>query len=258
MRKIKYSFLICLIIFAFTSCKKTSNNTSTVNNTGSSNSTISASNATSYYGIFYTGKNQAIVGGVLQAPNYNLSGAYFSSSPVFFPDGSKVVTVDTVKANGRTLIYQSFDNMYEDTSGYSTGGNHLPFTFPITWHVVGKNGIPSFTYLDNTPFASYTGYNAIPDTLNRAGFTFSLSGVSNVDGISALMDDGSFGHYSTSVILGSNATSVTFTASDMTQLSATNAGNISITFNKKNIENVYGKAMSFQSTYIFSKKISIK
>jgi hypothetical protein len=256
MKNVKYNFLICLVSLALFSCKKTTDTpAATASGAGSSNSTISPSNATSYYGIFASGKTQAISGGVLQPPNF-ISNAYFASAAAFFIDWTKVVMVDTVKVNGRILKYVGADYEYEDST--NLGGNHQTITFPVTWHVAGKNGIPSFTYMDN-PFPAYTGYNLIPDTINHAtGFTFSLSGVSNSTGISVFVDDGSLGHGSSTLTFMSNATSIAASSSDMAQLLATNTGNITITFNNKNVENVYGKAMNFQSSYTITKVVSIK
>src|SRR2546430_684407 len=182
MKKIKTVLLTCLFTATFISCKKTSTTTSPASSATNPNSTISPSSATSYYGIFSSGKSQSVLGGILQSPTY-FSDVYFASAPVVFNDWSKAVTVDSVKANGRQLKYISSYYDYEDTTG-------LTINFPITWHIAGNNGIPNFTYTDNA-LPTYTGYSSMPDTVDHAtGFSFGLTGVSSVDGISVAVDDG--------------------------------------------------------------------
>ncbi|MGZ3864592.1 MAG: hypothetical protein ACXVPN_15305 [Bacteroidia bacterium] len=250
--KLSVAFLICIV---FLSCKKKADNPPVASNSGgSSNTTISPSTATSYYAIFSSTKSQAVVSGGLQNST-NSTSAYFSSSPVSFIDGSKVVSVDSVSANGRFMKYITYDYEYEDTTNLYP--NYQTITFPVKWHVAGKNGIPGFTYTDN-PMPSYTGYNLIPDTLDHnSGINFSLTGVSNVDGISVFVDDGSSGHSATALFM-SNSTSISMSATDLSAFMPTNSGNISITFLRTNVENVYGKAMKFQSMYTITKVISVK
>src|SRR2546430_16681566 len=82
MKKIKTVLLTCLFTATFISCKKTSTTTSPASSATNPNSTISPSSATSYYGIFSSGKSQSALGGILQSPTY-FSDVYFAL-PLWF------------------------------------------------------------------------------------------------------------------------------------------------------------------------------
>jgi hypothetical protein len=247
------------MLFSFFSCKKKDNASGSVvggSPSISGGTTVASSNATSWRCIFESGTTSSIINGILRPPDWYVSDAYFSSSPVFYPDPTYAVQVDTVKANGRKLAYLNFDSMYEDTS-WATSGMQIPVTFPITWHVAGKNGIPGFTYSETAPLPTYTGYSSIPDTINHAAnFTLQLTGASGFSYVSMALEDTS--QHGTSATGGNNAASLVINAADMAQFVPCRQGQFSIDFQKWTVLNINGTDMLFTGVKTITKTVVIK
>ena len=252
---------ISISILLLASCKK-SNTTTSINSTSGSNNTntsITTSNAISWYGLLSVGKTQNYANGTMQGLVYNAN-AYFSSTATNYGNLTTAVIVDTVKLNGMPFMYFSSEGLYYDTSGFSNG-NPQTISYPFTFKVVGNNGIPSFTYTENGPFPSYTGYTNIPDTIYKnSGGTISLTGITNADVVSIDFNDGTTasGHEIGQQLPIPLPVNINFSPSSMSQFNVTNTAQIKITLNKMDVKNVYGKPMLFSTIYNFTKIVSVK
>ena len=242
---------IIFIVFgicAFVSCKK---DTTKYGPPPSEN--IYPSNATSYYAIFTTQKNDFLYPPLFSIQTFYNEDAYFSSTPVVNSIFSTAITVDSVKLNGVLFGRYPGATSYSDTNSATSKYNYMP----AIWHVVGNNGIPSFTYTNYGIMPAYTGYNLLPDTIDHTkGLTLTISNISNSNSNSITVGDSS-GH-GVYKYLAQGSNSITFSAAVMAQLSSTRSGYVSITCTKNNIQDVYGKAMNFQSVYSLQKQIFIK
>ena len=257
--KKKLILAISISILLLGACKKSSPTTSSGPGGSTNNTSITSSNATSWYGLLAVGKTQNYLGSIMQSLVYNAN-AYFSSTATNYGNPATVVTVDSVKLNGMPFMYFSSEALYYDTSGFFTG-NAQAITYPYTFKIVGNNGIPSFTYIENGPFPSYTGYANIPDTIYKnTGVTIFLTGITNADVVSIDFNDGTSasGHEIGQQLSTPIPASINFSASSMSQFNVTNTAQIEITLNKMDVKNVYGKPMLFSTTYNFTKTLSVK
>jgi hypothetical protein len=240
----KRIIIVLFIIYAFVSCKKDVSNSSNTNN-GTPNY-IYSTNAASYYGTLTITKSDQIT----SPSNSNLDtryffDAFFSSSPQTAYNYTTAVSVDSVLFNNVPLIFDSSFTKYYNNNLYVNGSL-------FTWHVVGKNGIHSFIFSNNS-VPVYTNYNLLPDTLDHTKSLTLHINITNLDTILVGLGDH---HSSTLQILPPGVTSITFPASVMAQMSDTAL--ISISGNKKNIQSVYNKIMNFNFKYSFQKQVHIK
>lgn len=257
MKTIKCYFFVFLLALGLYSCKKEDTNSNTgsggVNSNGNN---ITSSNATSFYGIFMMAKFQSIISNTLST--YYAPTAYFSSSPVQYADPTTAVRVDSVKLNGVPMMFFS-DSTYIDSSGLATGFPP-PVAFPYTYRVVGNHGIPSFSYTENGPFPSFTGYGSWPDTIHifsHSGISISLGGISAADYVSINLHGGS--KTITHNFFPPFPASTNFSVSELSQIDTSSYSSIEIVLLKiNNNKLVYGKPMAFSMGYNWTKNISVK
>jgi hypothetical protein len=246
MKKI---FCSCVVLALLFCCKKKS----TTNSTPASGS----GGSSGWYAILGVAKQLYLNAGVLQT-TYGAV-AYFSSSPTSGANPSTAVLVDTARFNGVIMQYQSSVNEYMDTVGMSVGVTP-PISYPYTFKIAGKNGIPSFTYTENYSIPTYTGYASLPDTIKKSNtLMIPLSGISGADSVLINISDGSYsaGH-TASAYVPSTATTATFTAASMTQFSLTANGSIEILLIKKDNQTIGNKPMQFSVSTDLIKTVSIK
>ena len=238
----KKVIIILFVIYAFVSCKKDTSNSSNSGTLGN----IYPANATSYYGILTITKADEIT------PSFSSNlgthyffDAFFSSSPQTVYNYTTAISVDSVLFNNVPLTYDTNFIKYYNNNLYANGSL-------FTWRVVGKNGINSFTFSNNS-VPVYSNYNLWPDTLDHTKALTLPINISNLDAIFISIGD----HHSIiTQTLTPGVTSVTFPASAMSQL--LDSGLIEISGNKNNIQSVYNKVMNFNFKYTFQKWVYIK
>lgn len=239
----RFTVLLFFMPFLF-SCKKGNSPTNTSNPVNNG-----------WYGIFEVGKIQTQTG--IQLTTQYVSNAYFSSSPQSYGNTATAVRVDSVKVNGMPLMFSTYDSTYNDTSGFATGIQQ-PIIYPYTYKIVGKNTIPSFSYTENGPFPDYNGLSAWPDTIFRSkGFSIALSGITNADNISVIIQDGSGKEVSQTFFYPIPLTT-NFTASMLSQVDTSSSGFIELVIIKMDNKTMNGKPMAFNMASNFTKTIWIK
>jgi hypothetical protein len=179
-------------------------------------------------------------------PDYIFATAFFYDNP----HATSYIKVDSVIANNVGLQYQSFTGFYQSTY------NVITDVTKANWDVRGNNGIPSFTYLNKTGMPVYTGYTAIPNTLNSAkDYTLTLTGLSNTDLFVVMIRDGYGVSLSKSVENAKTTTSVTFTATELQTLDTDAV--IQVTVLNNHYETVGTKRFSIQNEGNYYKDITI-
>ncbi len=253
MKKNKMKPFALLIVMAFSlSCQKQNNNTPSGNGGGSAattNPNISPSNASNWFGILDAYNLQSLTGGVLQ-PTFKTASAFFSNAAQPSLNPSSFVKVNQAELGSVIFKFSTYD--YVDTTF------NLSFT-PLTWKINGLGSIPSFTFTNTNSFPAYSGYASLPDTVHiGTQITISITGITGADQVIVAIWDGSnlLGH-TQSQVLGTGS-SVTFPASSLSSLNATNSGMLVVSGKKNNVQNVGTLPMNFTTNYQLSKTISIK
>jgi hypothetical protein len=123
------------------------------------------------------------------------------------------------------------------------------------WEVKGNNGIPSFTYANNTGMPAYTGYGVIPDNIpSSKDYTLTLTGLSKTDLYIVTIYDGN-GTQLRKSQLDAKITSITFPASELSTLDTDAV--IQVTILNNHFESVGGKRFSIQNEANYFKEITI-
>lgn len=242
----KYIVLL-LLVFAFFSCKKDKQEASTatnINNT-SNNNADGPSNATSWYGIFFSSKAEVLSSGTLYGPSYEYK-AFFSSSPVTTITPTYSVTVDSVKVNLQPAYLLS--SYY-----YANWGSTIPDT--TKWQVYGNNGISSFVFYNTKPMPDYTNNGGLPDSASHtAPFSVPTTAFINYDQASLFVTDNT---NTVAQALISGANNITISASQMASLDTSTYGSFIIIFRKNNVQKIGGKDFNFINEFQFTKQIKI-
>lgn len=228
--------LICFLLpgLLILSCKKDKK----TDPTPASNST----NSIAFSGMFITGRTATFNNGVLY-PNLEECIVEFFTSP----DMSTGVEVDSVSLNGVRLKY-NYDMYYDSTFS-------IPFS-PSNWVVGGANGIPSFTFTNNDPIPSFTGYAAWPDTIFRnQTVVIPLNGVSGADDIQVTLNSDTTSINQT-MTPGTNG--VTFSASSTGSLNPNSYSSLSLYLTKTREQIIGGKKMVFYCTYELDHTVVVK
>jgi len=158
------------------------------------------------------------------------------------------VKVSSISLNGVEFKYYSPG--YEDSIFSAT-------TIPSTWSVVGLGVIPSFTYTNNNPMPTYSGYTSLQDTIYKLQLnTIQITGITGSDITTVSVLDG--GNGKVTQTLASGTTSVNFSASSLSSLIVGNNAGISIVCVKNNVQTFSGKQFNFPFTYLVNKTIDIK
>lgn len=209
-------------------------------------STPSSSTGT-YYGIFSSGISQNYMGGALDPYVYMSGLAWFGSTASPGYSNTNFVTVDSVSING---VFLGFTDFYYTDTAYTI--SNLP---PSVWHVVGAHGIPSFDHTNATPLPGYTGYSSFPATIDHTqNFIMPVSGISNASQVHVIISDGT---HSVSQDISSTAISVTFTAAQLSVLSASASGYISVNLTNETPQSIGGKSFRFDNYYQVTSFITI-
>lgn len=221
MKKIPAKLLVVLVVLmAAAGCNKDNDNntntTSTVSSTQLFNYSdswglLAAVKTVTYQTVPIIGQQEIILGTAVAA---------FPSSQ----GGTTYLDAGTVQCNTKTLSKQSNNSyIFQPTQTDVTG---IDFGSGVDWNVSGAGSIPAI----NTSFNSFPSTPSITSNKESvslgSGYTFSISSVSNADSILFILASGS-GYVEKRV--GGNATSVTFSASDLSSLSASSYGLLQVT-----------------------------
>lgn len=198
---------------AFTGCKKdeTTTTSSSTTNTGGGGGGTSGSSTTPVYFA------PSDASGLLVAGNVAGSSALVTAQFFSTPGGRARTAAGSVLWNSHNMSLGSSDTAYSyfDFSGAPTGS---------LWEVTAGGSVPAFSHTFNT-------FPSVPDvtsgtTVNRsAGFTVTWNAVSNADSVYVTITGGSTFK---SKLVAATATSCTFTASELSALSATTSGQINV------------------------------
>jgi len=211
----------------------------------------SPSNATQFYGIFTSGNYMSMVGGGPPITSV-MARAYFSNQAIAYMYSASSIKVNNVYLNNDSLAYNPVSKYY------------LP-SYPVnlateTWSVNGANGIGSFNFTNNALQPSCSGYSNLPDSISKSvGFTVNINNVTNFTYGSLLVFDGTgniSGYYSVQLNAGDNVINVTPT--NLSSVSTTTNGYMTIVLTNKSAYVFSGKDFQFCRESQYTKYIKIK
>ncbi len=178
-------------------------------------------------------------------PGYPITVEYGTAFVAFpsSPGSSSNLDAGVVKCQDSTLTKQSGNSYgFVPTSSFNITG--LSFSGNSSWNVGGAGSINAFTHTWS-PFPSTPTIYSDKETVSRStGYTFNISSVSGADSLLFIIASGD--KYAEKRTAG-NATSVTFSSSDLSILGANNNGLLQVTPYKiqANTAKVPGKKLYF-------------
>ncbi len=221
MKKIPAKLLVVLVVLmAAAGCNKDNDNNTNTTNTVSSAELFNYSDSwgllagvktVTYQTVPIIGQQEIILGTAVAAFPTTQGGTTYQDA-------------GTVQCNTKTLTKQSNNAYVFQPSQTDVTG--IDFSSGADWNISGAASIPAIT----TSFNSFPSTPSITSNKENvslsSGYTFSISSVSNADSILFILASGS-GYVQKRV--GGNATSVTFSASDLSTLSASSYGLLQVT-----------------------------
>ena len=248
MKKLQFITILFSVLVMF-SCKKKSTTSSNTNTTSSSD----------VYGLLGVEKIDTLKHGTFIGPFYSAT-ASFWCSPNGLQTGASTVPIDSIRLNGIPMWYSIGDGNYYDTVTLYHPVHVIGY--PYTFKVVDDSCIPSFSYTENGPYPTYTGYSNLPDTIYKnSNLLISFAGASNYDYIGVSIDDGSnlgTGHTASKNPDPPFPSSVTIPSSAMSQFNTGNKATITFYIAKMNQKIFANKTMEFATYYTLVKIVSIK
>ncbi len=237
--------LAALLVLVIFSCKKKEADPAP---------TPTPSNA--YEGLLYAQEISFVASGTIMTTSGNgngifPTGGFYNSSAISDGFMGTALNVGTVSLNS---VYLKPDNtssgtMYTDTT-------YAVHNAPLAWSVSGGNGIPAFTYTYTEARPTYTGWNTLQDTIKLSQNTsVNLTGISGADEILIYVIGGSG---MVSKIISGTATSVNFTPSELSTLSASTSSSIWVQCSKYSIVSLAGKNFKFKTSYSIIKGIVVQ
>lgn len=239
----KSFFFAGMLAFALTSCDKSVDNPID-NNTSSTPAALSVSVNDGYGALAaVTSVSYTTVAGITLPVNVNTAVAVFRSSS----GSSSFIDGGTVKLNTKSLSKQSNNSyVYQNLLD--------PVSFPpVTWDVSGSASVPAFTFTDDKPMPTFSGYSTLPSSVSRsADLTVSLSGmISDADSVYVHIA----GSGSNSVLkrVAGNASQVVFTAAELSALGTSSTGIIQVAPWNYKQEDFNSKTFYFVNETCYSK-----
>lgn len=221
MKKNWILFLLpAFLVFGFSSCKKDNNTTPTQTQNLGPTQLFNYSDA---WGLCagvktITYQNVPIIG-----PQQFIIGTAVTAFPTA-AGGSTYQDAGTVNCNAEALTKQSNNSYVFNPSQSSPEG--IDFSSGSSWDVSGSANVPAFSHT----FSSFPSSPSITSNTDEvtlsSGYTFTISSVSNADSILFILASGS--GYVTKTT-GGSATSVTFSASELSSLQASDYGLLQVT-----------------------------
>lgn len=126
-----------------------------------------------------------------------------------FNNGTGLVSAGTVQLNTNTLTLNT-NNSYTNTIG-ATNPTGIDFTSGVTWDVSGANGFGAFTKSVTLGFPTVSEVTSSATITKASGYTLTVNTVTNADSVLFLIGG-------VSKTLAGNATSCTFSASELSSL----------------------------------------
>lgn len=206
-----------------------------------------------YDGLLYSQEISFVSSGTIMTTSGNSNaifptGGFYNSSTISDGFIGTALNVGTVSLNTVSLKpdNQSSGTFYTDTT-------YAVFSAPLPWSVSGGNGIPAFTYTYTDVRPTYTGWNALQDTIKLSQNTvINLTGIIGADEILIYVMSGSG---MTSKVVSGTVTSANFSTSDLSSLSASTSASIWIQCSKYSFVGVAGKNFKFKTSYSIIKSI---
>jgi hypothetical protein len=233
-RKLIFISTVCLVLLIM-GCKKNNNQTSNKGSVGGgSTSTNTGNNTQGYYGIL----------GILQEEilNFNLSSEFLITA-AFFPapfsnTNVTFVNVGTVSVNSTNLRMDNTSNpggpVYADTTSSVAGP---PFAFNIS----GNGSQPAFNLSYTQPYPALGDTSSIPSVITRSlGLSITFTNVTNVDTASIILEDLSTLISKKKTVIN-NSVQFTFSPTELSSLSPTDIGGITVNLLKADLQTVNSK-----------------
>lgn len=212
---------VLVVLVAVAGCNKDNDN----NNTNTTNTVSSAElfNYSDSWGLLAAVKTVTYQTVPIIGQQEIILGTAVAAFPTT-QGGTTYQDAGTVQCNTKTLTKQSNNAYVFQPSQTDVTG--IDFSSGADWNISGAASIPPIT----TSFNSFPSTPSITSNKENvslsSGYTFSISSVSNADSILFILASGS-GYVQKRV--GGNATSVTFSASDLSSLSASSYGLLQVT-----------------------------
>lgn len=160
------------------------------------------------------------------------------------PFSNSYIDMGTVSMNGKTFKKNAYgqSNRHIDTTG------NLGNPVPQIWQISGSSNLSGFTYTNNSNYPTYTGYTAIADSfVISSGINIPLNNYSGADAIFVNLFNPSGGNGSATKTIEGNASSIVYTASELSSIGTCTNAYLIISFSKNNIQSLSGKKCNFRA-----------
>ena len=163
-----------------------------------------------------------------------------------FFEGSEFTPAGTVQCNNNILDMNP-NNSYTFVPGV-TDPTGIDFSGGVNWSVSGGNGFSNFS--ENVTAIAFPTLGAVTsgETVSLGGYTLSTDNVSGADSVLFIVGD-------VTKTLGGNATSCTFSADELSNLSA-GAGVVQVAAYTYYSNNIGGKEIYFGNEAVQSKIVN--
>lgn len=240
--------MVLIVLFSFFSCNKKTEETPIDPATGCTNCTPSY--ATTYLGIFkagtYTTTAPASTSTVLSRVS-----AFLSTTPITVPSVANSTTVNSVLFNSDTLVYSASPYYYTNTKPVNLSS--------VTWSVNGAASIPSFTYKNLKTMPTLGSVSFLPDTVRKGiGFTTVLTNMKDFTAASMYISDGLSTPNVFTKMLDLNSDTITFTPDNLSSISTSTSGVITIFMENAHGIKVDSKDFKMSLEAAYTKKVVIK
>jgi hypothetical protein len=205
MKNVLFFFVLS---FLFVACVKdpfapTTNNT---NNTPSTpNACPNADGA--LWAIKSVSKRETVPGYPAIDITIGLGVGFFASNGLSATTPARV-SVGDATANGTVMEYMGETYLTKPSASQATG---IDWSNGVTWEVTGDNGFPAFTHTPTNNFPTVTAVTSADVVTKASGYTLTCNTVTGADSVLFLVDE-------VYKILGPNATSCTFTSTELSSI----------------------------------------
>lgn len=236
-------YLVLLLTIAIYSCKKKDKNnepapTPVVEGTRALFNSYKTALCTGSVVYAYTGGNEAYLS------SQDLSNDWLQ------PLGSTKPDLGSVSMNGVIFTHNYFGQNYHYYDPTSVPAHPTP----QIWQISGSSNISAFTYTNYYGYPTFNGYTAVADSFQlSAGINIPLTNYSGADAIYVGIFKPSVGSITEPKFLDGSATSVAFTASELSGVGTCTNAYVVINFGKNNVQIKGGKKCNFRTTYSFQK-----
>jgi len=246
---LKIAICFSSLIILNSSCKKDDAKPTSVG----SSAPYGLAHYSNLYGALIAGKIVDFTSPSFSDTSYNGAAVFYNSPQTnLIITAANTTTVTSVSLNNVQLYLASpAANIYI----YGDTVTNLNLS-RVNWHVLGTGSIPSFTHSQIDNYPSFSGFAQLPDTINIGqNIPLKIIGGLGADSLALIITSGN-NKYQTPNLAGAT-TSYTIAQANVTNLTTTTTGKITVTYEKISIQYLSTKNFVFMKTLQFNKQVVI-